>query len=456
MRFLMINPPYVIGEDGMAVLPNKAMLPVGLLSLAAAFLNRAHNVEVFDCAPLIGMKWREELLAILEVEYDHILLCCHTARNITTCLEIANMIRGHYPHAHISIGGNVCTDLGTKAFRSLGLNIEAAIRGYGHALNVVEAMEQKTTGDIFPDTIPDVLPLPALELLDAQTHAWYREKSENRYPIIGPGGYGCLWKCNYCSAMMNCKHIPRQLINILNEVELAEQLGYKNFWCVDNLVDTYLNILTEFDHEMCRMRNCWAGMTRSEMVTRHSALWQRLNACNEIALGVESSSLEQLGSYNRGTAENCFHRTIDAFQILNSTNEINSTAFVMLDGPKETEQSFWQLYSFLKSIKPTSVSWSFYNPPATIGLVNVERSPNEYGFYRWPLGCSTVPRERVVQQAMILSGTWWCGWQLDEDNSFFEDEYEFGVRFKGHLLLQQRTARSPIGDLWEVWEEQNI
>jgi hypothetical protein len=73
------------------------------------------------------------------------------------------------------------------------------------------------------------------------------------------------------------------------------------------------------------------------------------------------------------------------------------------------------------------------------------------GFYRWPLGYSQVVPERVVQQAMIFSGTWWDGLVLDEPDMFFEDDEVFGVNFLETQLFQGKTARSPIGDLWEAW-----
>lgn len=185
--------------------------------------------------------------------------------------------------------------------------------------------------------------------------------------------------------------------------------------------------------------------------------FSRLVAVKEIAIGVETGNPELLGIYKRGAKADYYEIVEKAFQVINSS-EIFSNAFVMIDGPGETESDFWQLYEFLKKVNPSSVSWSFYNPLALIGLFKENRSPSEFGFYGWPFGYSQMTLELVVQNAMILSGTWWNGWKLNEQDPYFQNESVFGVNFVSPKIriTQGYKERSLVGDLWRVWQEEDI
>ncbi len=453
MKFLFINPPYVIGEDGMAVLPNKAMLPVGPLSIASAIEARGHEVIFADL--VFQMDWRK-YISHIGIDFDRILICCHTARNIITVKAVLDFLREQSLQTHTTIGGNLTHRFGIDDFSKFGIEVDAVVREHGYDIidSIIDGMRGNTKKQ---QITPAAIPLPNLLLLDNRARVLYRKHSNGRYPIVGPGGFGCLWyqRCNSCDSQMGTTSTPRLLRNILTEVDLAARHGYRDFWCVDNLVNVFPETLMKFDKEIHKKDFVWSGMTRPELATKQASVFGKLKACTEIAMGVESKSVEQLQTYNRGAKKDYFQQITDAFRIIRRSG-INTTAFVMLDGENETEESFWKLYQFLKHLNATSVSWSFYNPPATIGLLKENRSPNEYGFYRWPMGCSGIPPKRVVQQAMILSGTWWKGWQLNESDPFFENDYEFGVRFQTKNLSQPRHARSPIGDIWEVWEEQDI
>jgi hypothetical protein len=94
------------------------------------------------------------------------------------------------------------------------------------------------------------------------------------------------------------------------------------------------------------------------------------------------------------------------------------------------------------------VSWSFFNLPAVQAIARgLDLAMT--GFYRWPLGFAAIPDRRVVQHAMVITGTWWMNWS---PQAFIEDADEFGVSFDEGDIVQQADARSPVGDLWATWE----
>jgi radical SAM superfamily enzyme YgiQ (UPF0313 family) len=422
--------------DGDQVIwPQAAMLPVGPLAIATSLLERGHEVSFRDFvfADTVPSK-------IDASSYDAVLVACHTLRNVPTAQRVIRSLRGA---RHVVVGGNVCAELGIRDFRAVGMSVDAVVRGYGHGM--VREIEARCTGDLVCASAPSRMACPDIALLDEESRTRYIERSGRRYPIIGPGGFGCAWACNYCTAKMLSKRVERDWSDVVDEVRSARRWGYEELWCVDNIVLVDPDLALEFDAVVARAGMSWLGMTRAETVRscRQLSRFQRLT---DIALGVEANS-RQLKSLNRGERADNERVLRDAFQALHDAG-ISSTAFVMLDLPGSRDEDYWALLDLLGYVKPGNVSWSFFNPPAPEALrqrLDLSRA----GFYRWPLGFAAIPDQRVVQHAMVITGTWWMNWA---PRSFFTERDQFGVSFDDGEIAQRMGARSSIGDLWDVWE----
>ena len=445
-EFIIIIPPYLIDKNKRTIIPNKAMLPTGPLSIASSLRNIGHKVKVID---LVFEKiWNEKLN--LNFNNDtHILISCHTIRNIESCKAILHELKKKRFKGHTTIGGNACIELGIKEFSKLGLKAQTVLRGYSHGL--IDKIIDKITGDIFPtrSEIAKELALPAIDLLDSIILNKYLKKSQNRYPIIGHG-YGCVYDCAYCTADINSRWINRPLKEVDKEIKLAKELGYNHLWCVDNLILVNPEHTIEFDRLVTKARLTWSGMNRAELTIKHCNVLPKLKSLRSLAMGVETLSSKQLKEFNRKTNIDIYS---EAFHLTNKAN-ISSTAFVMLDCPNTDENDFWNLYNYLNNdLNPNKVSISFYNPPPTEGLFKLGLKPIDYGFYKWPLGLSKLNSEKIVQQAMIMCGTWWSGWKLNKTKPFFNNKTEFGVNFKQGKIFQKNNDRSPLGDVWNIWKK---
>lgn len=438
MNFLIIIPPYVI-KRGKGVTPNKAMVPTGPLMMATLLREGGHEVIVKDLT--FTPNWQEEILGLQKP--DVVLLSCHTVRNIESCKAVLICLNEAWNKLPYSVlGGNSCLELGTGDFRKRGIEVDAVVRGFGHDDSIIDGIISKTPGDLSSTCISPSLPLPSLDLLDAPTHKSYLRASDGKYPIYGHG-IGCKWRCKYCSANMATGWQARSTKEVEIEVEMAVQYGYNHLWCVDNLL-----LLDEqtagFDRIARKHKMTWSGMTRSEIVVKNASIFAKLNALTEMALGVEAVEEKTLSDLRRGRLKSYTRTVRDAFGVLEQAN-VKSTAFIILDLPETADAQFWNLLEFLNELRPSSVSWAFYVPPAE------EADPKQHGFYNWPLGMSKLSAKKVVQQAMVISAVYWLGWQLESYRPFFTNGNSFGIRCKEGNIFQQKDTKSPIGDIWEVW-----
>lgn len=458
MKVLVVIPPYVLGprqpdNEIRAVLPHKAMLPVGPLMIAGQLRNRGHDVSVLDL--VFKEEWWRDLP---EQVPDMVLLSCHTLRNIYPCLIVKDKLLKLWGKApYVVWGGNGCLELAADYFYSPEHpKADAVIRGFGHQSEVLSAIERKQRGDIWSNQVSE-LPLPATNLLSTDTLSRYQKFSGNRYPMYG-FGTGCYWSCDYCSAKMDLPFQTRNPQAVTAEISLAQQLGYKEIWCVDNLTLINPETTLNFDAEVNRRQMIWRGMTRAEILCQipHNFLHQ-LGALREIAIGVESANTKALRTLNRGLIEES--RICQAFNLIGSAG-ITSNAFVILglfvhhvEFLQEYEEDFWQLYDLLQKIKTSTVSWSFYNTPV------MKTNPLDYGsdrgFYSWPWSSTDkISPERIVQQAMVISGTWWDKWNINRDDPYYETDSEFGVNFHEGRILQEKSARDAAGDIWCAWQKE--
>lgn len=429
MKIHLIVPPYCIREDGTGVLPNKAMLPCGPLTVATLLQESGCQVEAIDL--VFRQDWKDFLPSD---QLELMLLSCHTIRNIPSCVAVLNELKRR-GKSRVILGGNACLDLGIEQFSKLGLEVDAVIRGWGHSPDVIEQIMSGVNGDIWPQESGQ-LPLPAVDLLPYNLHQKYRKASEGRYPMYA-FGTGCLWSCAYCNSYMNSLWISRPIEDALSEVALAEKLGYKKVWCVDNLLFTDPEVALRFNSMLALKEMQWSGMTRPELVCKLPEIYfKRLTSLTEVAMGIETVSETLLKVLNRG-AKKSYRQTLEeAFRRIRRSGKTTTNAFVMLDLPGSTEADFWQLYELLEAVNPETISWSFYNPP-----VQSVTDPEAMGFYRWPQGHSQVPPQRVVQEAMVLSGTWWDKFTLNKSRPFFEDNDVFGANFLEAQIIQEKSAR---------------
>jgi hypothetical protein len=449
-EILCIIPPYVLGRDDEGLTPHVAMEPTGPLSILGELEKEGREVE---CLDLSGVKhWRE---LIPEARPEQLLLPIHTVRNIPCGAAVKRECKSKWGTIlHTTLGGPGCLELGINELSGLGLEGDLVVQGLGHTPDVLRAIATGQAGNIRVTKPDGNIPVPAVRLLSSRKHAWYRKSSHNRYPIYG-FGVGCYWyeKCGavHCQADLNSPWLSRARELVMQELLIAKALGYTQVWCVDNLLFTDPELTLWFDNAVHNLGMTWSGMTRVELVCgRARHIIGQFKALTEVAMGVEAVSENLLESLERATSR---RQMLEAFRLLTKAG-IRTTAFVILDIPRSTEQDFWVMDKFLVSLKPWSVSPSFYNPTPK-EMIAFGINPANMGFTRWPVGMSPVDPVRVVQQFMLLYGRWWKhpGWTPDLDNPFFRTHKEFGVNFLEGQILQENGDRDPSGTIYNVWYE---
>ncbi|MCL5666392.1 MAG: hypothetical protein M1383_01315 [Patescibacteria group bacterium] len=451
MNILLIIPPYVLGEGNKAVLPHKAMLPVGALTFAARLQQHKQVVSTLDL--VFQEDWQRFLPAS---KPDILAISCHTRRNIPVVRELLRVLASQWSSLPYTVlGGNVCAQLSIDYFSCWGVHADAVVQGFAHGFDVVDAVLSKTQGNIRPDYrfLNEDYPTPALDQIDRQTHRRYASASAGWYPIY-TAALGCPYYCGYCESRMFQGLKARDYPSVIDEITRVKQLeGYEGFWAVDNLSLLDSARSYRLDQFLFHSGKIWRGMSRPEAVAKCSIKdLKQLKTLKEVAIGIETFNKGALEVFNRG-AESHYLKDVEIAVTLLNRAGIVSTGFWILGSPGESEKEFCQSVQRLRAFGLKQLSWAFYNPVSAGGPADF--APQRFGFYDWPFefGAATLNPVRIVQHAMVLSGIWWDGWTWNESEPYFETETEFGVNFLEGRLAQEKSARDAAGDIWYAWKK---
>jgi anaerobic magnesium-protoporphyrin IX monomethyl ester cyclase len=168
MRILLINPPYVTFTSRFGV---GHQIPLGLLMVGGALLDRGHDVELLDAE----RRHLETSDIIREVRAfaPHIVMTGHAGSTPAhpICLEMLSAIKRSCPRV-ITIYGGVYPTYHAPEILTAEAAVDLIVRGEGEetAVSLVDALEfQQEYRQAAPRSLPlahaNSVPAPSLELV---------------------------------------------------------------------------------------------------------------------------------------------------------------------------------------------------------------------------------------------------------------------------------------------------
>lgn len=354
MKVCLINPPVQMNR--------RLFYPIGICYVAAALLEKGHEVEIID---IIGENLtRSEFEKRIKKSKATFFGIGGLIMAFNNVVDIAQIIRKHHPLALIFAGNTI----GSTIPEILLKNSEVGVIVFGEGeITTCDLVDNKTThlkdvkgiayinktGSIEYTTrrIPiedlDKIPFPAWHLIPLNNY--FKEYGKNVYPISSVRG--CPYNCIFCcKTFIGYKVRSRSPKSILNELITVKELyNIKSFVFFDDLFLYNKQRAIEFcklktDSELKNME--WIASARVDSITDELVKILKEAKCCELGIGFESASQEILDYYKKGITVEQSQKAVDICKKYDMS--LNGASF-MIGAPDESIESITASRTFCRT-----------------------------------------------------------------------------------------------------------
>ncbi|HPZ07015.1 MAG TPA: radical SAM protein [Candidatus Eremiobacteraeota bacterium] len=309
-------------------------------------------------------------------------------------MTLASMIKKNFPEAHICIGGNVVTRVGTRLLPSSPLfDFFDSIILYEGEVAIVEllkALEKNKTLESVPNiiyknkdgklifnetiTTPDINLLPAPDFQGLPLDKYF-----SPFKIASIlSARGCYWnKCAFCQHRYTYrgKYRPRDIKLVIDDIESMSREGFKYFsFCDEAIPPKRLEDIARgiLDRKLDIIWEAYARVDKSLDLPLAKLLFSA--GCRMLSFGLESASPRLLELMSKG------HNIEDFQEVLGYTSEagIWNYAWFFTGFPSETEEEARLTVDFILR-NQTKVHSA--TPNAVFGLeeyTDIVKNPDKY------------------------------------------------------------------------------
>jgi radical SAM superfamily enzyme YgiQ (UPF0313 family) len=392
------------------------MVPTQLLSLATALRRNGFKANVLDLAILKEARqtFREVLT---ELEPAAVGFSNHTVINLDVIEQLAQDAKEC--GAKVLLGGVNPTNMGKEIFefvpsadhlfKGFSENALPELLNGGKIERVIRVLPDDSG---FSDEVPDLGMLPNLG-----------HYTTSLFPIETQRG--CELNCAFCTSRMGIPLIRRDPWAVVRELAAAYRAGFREFFFTDNTFTSnkkYVMDLCEkiaFVQKLERMDARLIAMTRFDCVDLEILKALEQVGFQSLGFGLETISREVMKSYTfQSKADGLKQFTDTYWEKIDKLGkpDIEWTAFIIVGGPADTEESLEQTHEWLDSWgKLYKIDWvtaSMFRPfPGTVywrhpGKYGLELDKSREAFHDWGFfngkavtGTRNLSRERIEHWA---------------------------------------------------------
>jgi radical SAM superfamily enzyme YgiQ (UPF0313 family) len=372
---LLLNPPFRL------IPPFKYKLidpPRNLALLAAFLIRKGYTVKILDM-PILELDFSALIPEVENAKPKIIGISNRSTYSFPIVQKVASTIKSRFPEIPIIVGGTYVSFSPVEALQkepaidvivigegeqTLGQLVSKIIHGehYDKVKGIAFRNEKGTIvrneeAPIIEDLTQ--LPVPAVDLLPIHKYVARNER------YIVDISRGCMYKCDYCtSSYVKGRIRYRSKDSVMEEIETAYGLGFRNFYFFDDIFTANKNLVIDICKEIVDrgMTIKWPCMTRIDLVNDEILSWMKKAGCDLIAYGIESTSEEYLKEIGK------LDQLKRVEMIFNKTREqgIRPLAFVIFGLPKTKFHEEFETIRFLSKIRPEAVGvFSFKPYPGT-------------------------------------------------------------------------------------------
>jgi anaerobic magnesium-protoporphyrin IX monomethyl ester cyclase len=323
---------YFLRYDDKQVRKMRPYAPLGTLVSAALARRHGYDVAFFDAMLSSGVEAFERkleevrpgIVAILEDNFNFLTKMC-TLRMRRAALDMIAAAKAH--GCRVVVNGSDANDhpdlyLGAGADAVILEEVEGAL------LDVLDAWTADRAADIMRVAglaLPgrngtsglhktarrprvddlDALPLPAWDLVDAETYraAWTNAHGRLSWSMVT--SRGCPYGCNWCAKpVFGRRYAQRKAANVAEELkQLRERVAPDHVWFADDIFGLTAEWIEEFAAEV-KARSAQTPFmiqSRANLMTPRTVEALHEAGAEEVWLGVESGSQKILDAMEKGT-----------------------------------------------------------------------------------------------------------------------------------------------------------
>lgn len=371
-RVLLINPPWVIGEDKNLWKGVASSWPsLGLAYIAAVLEQAGHVVFYLDCsAEHLTVGNIEEIILKRYESIDFVGLTATTPL-INNALAIAGFVKKIFPRAKTVLGGVHPSIMPDEVLNHPQVDYVVVDEGEitmrelvdGKEISTILGLCFKKDGQIIKNScrplIQDLntIPPPAYHLLPMSKY----------YPAIG--GYkrlpamsifatrGCPGRCTFCYRTFGGVVRKRSARNIIDEIKLLQKnYGIKEISFYDDTFTLFKDVIREF----CRIVKeenidiTWSCFTRVDYIDEELLKEMKSAGCHLILFGVESADECILKTVNKRISLGQVKKIVEMSRKIG----IETRASFMFGNQGETEETIKKTIDFAIELDPDEAQFN--------------------------------------------------------------------------------------------------
>jgi len=350
--------------------------PLPLIYVATVLKLGGHKVDVIDA--------QAQGITLVDIEdkikdYDIVFLISATM-SYSEDADILEYLKKRNPHLITIVFGAHPTFLPLEALKRDSVDIivrkeaEFVIRDLVNALSSAYKSWKGIKGIGYREEgesvlTPDYPYIENLDQLPIPDRSFLPENTDYYNPIIKSipwttalSSRGCPSRCSFCTSASyyGPKYRARSPENVIKEIIYLKELGFREIFYRDEL----FTLDKKRVMDICRIiidkkiKISWICSVKASTASYGMLKLMKEAGCRLIRVGVESGVQEILDSVKKDTK---LEQIEDAFRWSRELN-IDTHAHLMLGMPGETDQTIRKTFSFVRKIKPSTVTYGIMTP----------------------------------------------------------------------------------------------
>jgi anaerobic magnesium-protoporphyrin IX monomethyl ester cyclase len=212
-------------------------------------------------------------------------------------------------------------------------------------------------------TDPDVLPMPAWDLVDMEAYRRRWKKSTGYFSLNISTTRGCPFHCNWCAKPIYGNryqaHSPQRTVEEM--VTLAGTYGAEHFWITDDIFGLKPGWISTFAAlaSAAGLRIPFTIQARVDLLLKEDNITALANAgCHTAWVGAESGSQKILDAMDKGTTV----EQIAAATSLLKKHGIRAAFFLQFGYPGETQEDIEATVRMVGTLRPDDIGVSISYP----------------------------------------------------------------------------------------------